>query len=340
MKRLLFFALAACVLMPQLQFAAPAAATNEEQQLIGILQSNQSPTEKDAACARLKRIGTAQSIPALAALLNDEQLSHSARYALESMPYPKAGQALAEALGTTSELTKVGIINSLGFRQETGTVPALVALLTDHDAQVASASARALGQIGGSKALNALQVATTTSVGPVHDVLVDACLRCANHLLAADSQGKALAVFQQLYDSEKKDGIRTAAYRGMIQASGKRALPLMAAAILGADGASQAAALQLVREVAAPGATETIASMLHTVTPPVQVALVGGLCQRGDTAAAPAIASMVKDASPEVRLAALNALGILGDASMVPLLAVAAASSSGEEQKAARLALV
>ncbi len=340
MKRLLFFALAACLFVPQLQRSALAAATSEEQQLIGVLQSNQSPREKDAACARLKRIGTAQSIPALAALLTDEDLSHSARYALESMPYAKAGQALADALEKTSGLTKVGIINSLGFRQETRAEPALVALLTDRDIQVASAAARALGQIGGSKALSALQAATTTSVGPVHDVLVDACLRCATRLLASGSQGKALAVFEHLYDTEKKDGFRTAAYRGMIQASGKRALPLMTAAILAADGAIQSAALQLVREVSAPGATETFASMLNTVEPPVQVALIGGLCQRGDTAAAPAIAAMVKSAAPEVRLAAINALGTLGDASMVPLLAVAAASSSGDEQKAARLALV
>ena len=313
---------------------------SEELQLIGVLQSNQSPRDKDAACARLKRIGTAQSIPALAALLTDEQLSHSARYALESMPYAKAGQALADALGKTSGLTEVGIINSLRFRREMKAEPALAALLTEHDAQVASAAARALGQIGGSKALRALQAATTTSAGPVHDVLVDACLRCANRLLASGSQAKALAVFQQLYDTEQKDGFRTAAYRGMIRASGKHALPLLTAAILGTNGAIQTAALQLVREVTAPGATETFASMLNTVEPPVQVALIGGLWQRGDSVAAPAIAAMVRSPSPEVRLAAINALGTLGDASLVPLLAVAAASSSGEEQKAARLALV
>ena len=340
MKRLLFLALSACVLASQLQLSGQIPPTNEEQQLIGVLQSSQSPRDKDAACARLKRIGTPQSIPALAALLTDEQLSHSARYALESMPSPKAGQALVGALGKTSGLTKVGLINSLGFRQETRAMPDLIVLLKDHDTQVAAASARALGQIGGSKAINALQATTTTSVGLAHDVLVDACLRCANRLLAAGSQSKALAVFQHLYDTEKKDGIRTAAYRGMIEASGKRALPLMSTAILGTDGASQTAALQLVREVTAPGATEMFATMLHAVPPPVQVALIGGLCQRGDATAAPAIATMVKNATPEVRLAAINALGILGDSSIVPLLAVSAASSSGDEQKAARLALV
>ena len=340
MKQLLYLTVTLGLLVPALSSSLRGATTNEEQQLIGILQSNQSPGDKDAACARLKRIGTAQSVPALSALLKDEQLSHSARYALESMPSPKAGQALIDALGKTSELTKAGIINSLGFRGETRAVPVLVPLLTDHDARVAAAAATALGKIGGPKALKALQSATAKSAGPVHDALVDACLRCANRLLASSSQSRALAVFQQLYDTEKKDGVRTAAYRGMIQTSGKRALALMTTAILGTDGASQTAALQLVREVAAPGATETFTSMLRTVESPVQVSLIEGLSQRGDVAAGPAIATMVGSASPEVRLAAINALGILGDASVVPLLVVSAASASGEEQKAARLALV
>ncbi len=340
MKRSLFLAFAVCVLVPLLRLSAQTAQTSEEQQLIGVLQSSQSPRDKDAACARLKRIGTEKSIPALAALLTDEQLSHSARYALESMPSAKAGQALADALAKTSGLTKVGIINSLGFRHETLAVPALASLLTDHDAQLAAAAAIALGQIGGSKALEALQAATADSAGPVHDALADACLRCANSLLTSGSQSKAMAAFQHLYDTEKKDGVRTAAYRGMIQASGKKALSLMSGAILGEDGASQIAALQLVREVTAPGATELFASMLRSVNSPVQAALIEGLSQRGDVAAVPAIAAQAKSASPEVRLAVINALGILGDASLVPLLGVSAASATGEEQKAARLALV
>ena len=61
-----------------------------------ILQSNASPREKDAACALFKRIGTARCVPVLAALLTDEQLSHSARYALESLNAPEAGKALIE----------------------------------------------------------------------------------------------------------------------------------------------------------------------------------------------------------------------------------------------------
>src|SRR6266566_4130637 len=62
------------------------AETDEQQKLIRVLMSDASAQAKDAACAQLKRIGTASSVPALSALLLDENLSHSARYALEPMP--------------------------------------------------------------------------------------------------------------------------------------------------------------------------------------------------------------------------------------------------------------
>ena len=108
---------------------ARAADENEEARLIAVLQSAASTHEKDAACADLKRIGTKQSVPALAALLTDEQLSHFARYALESMQAPEAGAALLAALPKTSGSNEVGIINSLAVRKETAAIAPLGSLL-------------------------------------------------------------------------------------------------------------------------------------------------------------------------------------------------------------------
>lgn len=138
------------------QPAVSAADASTEPQCIQILQSAASLTEKDAACARLKFIGTTQCIPALAALLTDEQLSHSARYALEGMSSPEAGRALREALGKTTGLTKVGIIDSLGCRGETEAVSALAEALGDSEAAIGAAAAAALGQIAGPEALYGL----------------------------------------------------------------------------------------------------------------------------------------------------------------------------------------
>ena len=67
-------------------------------------------------------IGTAESVPALAALLPDKDLSHMARYALERIPAPEAGAALRDALPKLSGALKVGVIGSLGVRRDAASV--------------------------------------------------------------------------------------------------------------------------------------------------------------------------------------------------------------------------
>ncbi len=354
MKTWLFLTTALTVALPTLEYRAGAAdaVTNtvsvspadaqraEETKLIAVLRSSASPHDKDAACARLKFIGTENSIPVLAALLTDEQLSHSARYALEPMQSPKAGKALIAALNKTTGMTQVGIIDSLAYRGEAAAVPQLAALVSSSDLPVATAAAAALGQIGNAKALKALQKSTANTAGKVHDAVVDSLLRCALRLNAAGKHEDALVVFKQIYDNQSGDRFRVAAYRGMIQAAGTNALPYLTTGIKGKDGAAQFAALQMVRSVHAPNATPTLAALLTAVEAPVQIALIGELAQRDDPSAASAVASMLLSKSHEVRLAAIVALGTLGDAAMVPMLAKAATSPDTAEQEAARLSLV
>src|SRR5580698_1913701 len=115
------------------------SAPGDEDQQMAILQSPHSLAEKDAACSRLKWIGTARCVPALAALLTDEQLSHSARYALESMSGPEAEAALLQALVKASGSNQIGVINSLAVRRDTVAVPAVGKLLSGADTNAACA---------------------------------------------------------------------------------------------------------------------------------------------------------------------------------------------------------
>src|SRR5688500_14300072 len=101
-------------------FCADARANEGEAELITVLQSDAAPAEKDGACQKLKVIGTVKAVPALASLLADSALSHSARYALEGMATPEAGAALREALKDSNGLTKAGIVASLGQRRDRG----------------------------------------------------------------------------------------------------------------------------------------------------------------------------------------------------------------------------
>lgn len=317
-----------------------AIDTNNEQQLIMVLRSNASLTDKDAACARLKRIGTAKSVPALAALLPDQQLSHSARYALESIDLAAAGRALIDALNHTSGLTKAGIINSLGVRGEVPAVPAITRALRDTNTVVATTAAWALGQIGAPPAFKTLLAALKKSTGPLHQAEVDALLRWGQRLQANDSLPSARQLYRQLYDSENADGVRVAAYRGLIQSSPNDRIDLIVRAIPGPPGPSQVAALQAIHDLPGREGTFELCQLLPHLEPALQIPLIGGLCQHDDPAAVPAVAALASSRDPEVRLAALRALDTLGDASSVPVLAEFAATGSPAEQLAARQALV
>jgi HEAT repeat protein len=339
--KMVFIFIVVCCACAQAAWAGPATIDGEEEQLIAILQSDHSLTDKDAACARLKWIGTARCVPALANLLTNEQLSHSARYALESMPGTEAEQALLQALGKTSASNQVGVINSLGVRGDMAAVPALGASLSATDTNAACAAAVALGRIGGMQALEALRLAwKPADSGAVHDAETDGLLACASRLVGVQTRAVALKTFQNLYDGARTDGARQAAFRGEILAAGPVGVTLMADAIAGQDGARQAAALQAAAQLKFPRATRALADLLPKVQVPVQIALLDCLNRRGDPAAFPAVAKMAGSADADVRLAAINALGDLGDGSVAGLLAGIAASASGAEKSAARQALV
>jgi HEAT repeat protein len=316
-----------------------ASKSDEEDNLIRVLQSNASPAEKDAACARLKFIGTARAVPALSTLLTDDQLSHSARYALEAMHLADAETALLGSLNKTRGLTKIGIINSLGVRGEPRAVPALSALARSSDTPFAFAAARALGQIDDPAAMKSLQDLAGHSTGAVHLAAVDGLLSGANRLLASGKSAQALPLFEMIYNAPEPEQVRVGAFRGMIIASGNDGLSQMVKAIEGPPSPEQSAALQLVRDVQAPNATRELGRLLPKVGMPVQIALVEGLEQRGDPAAAGDLVALMGNAMPEVRPSIISALGSLGDASVVPMLAGFATSGNAAEQSAARQAL-
>lgn len=330
------------LLVPGLATPCLSAEPNpDESKLIAVLQSTSSSArEKDAACAALKRFGTAHSVSALAGLLTDPELSHSARYVLESLPHQEAGEVLIAALPKTSGPIQAGIIHSLQVRRERAAVPALAGIVTGADEAAACAAAEALGEIGSDAAevvergLN--QVRRNQRV---RLALADARLKIAQSLLDAGAPAEALASYQRLTESSWPEHIRTAAWRGVFLTSGKRGLNQMVGALQGEDLAARTASLSLVPIISVAGSAEVLAQALLGLPLNVQVAVIEGLAQRGDASAASSLVRALRNGTPESRTAAVIALGVLGDASHAGLLAEKAASARGTEQAAARQAL-
>ncbi len=189
----------------------PAARKEIESKLLAVLQSNAPRDAKDYICRQLRTIGTAACVPALEQLLANAELSHMARYALERIPDPKAGQALERQLRKVSGNLKVGIISSLGTRGQA--VALLRPLLKDSDDAVARAAAVALGRIGSVDANKSLASASPRSA--LVAVFADASLSCAEKLLAAGRGKEAKATYERLLKNKPSELVRLAAKRGL-----------------------------------------------------------------------------------------------------------------------------
>jgi HEAT repeat protein len=191
-----------------------AAARKElESRLIAVLNTEVPQAAKDAVCRALKTIGTAAAVPALAPLLADEKLSHMARYALERIPAPEAGQALRDALAKVPAKLKIGMLSSLGVREEASALAAVTPLLADSDPGVAAAAACAVGDIASQDAAKALLMAKPAA--GTKAAIADASLNCAEHLLAAGNKNAAKITYEKVLASTPSKVVKDAATRGL-----------------------------------------------------------------------------------------------------------------------------
>jgi len=185
-----------------------------EARLAAVLKTDATRDAKDYVCRKLMLIGTAASVPTLAEVLPNKDMSHMSRYALERIPAPEAAAALRDSLGKTSGAQKAGVISSLGVRRDAASVPALAALVADGDAVVARAAAAALGDIRTPEAAKAL--ADAKPAAAVKAVATDASLSCAEGLLAAGKKVEALALYKSLAGEDQPKHVKLAATRGML----------------------------------------------------------------------------------------------------------------------------
>jgi HEAT repeat protein len=322
--------------------AAPTAFAADRQaeaaKLVGVLQSNASDFDKAKACQQLAIAGNKDSVPALAALLTNEALAHYARFGLEAIPDPSVDDALRATLGKVKGKLLVGVIDSIGKRQDVKAVEPLGALLDDAEAGVASAAAAALGQIGNAPAA-ALLTQAFEKKPAASAAMVDACLACGERLVAQGNRAEAAALYGLLWKTDLVKYQRIAALRGLVFAKQADGIPLVVEQLNNADWAFFHAALRLARELTGEGVTPALVQQLDKVPADRKALLVTAIGDRRDPAALPAILEAAKTGSANVRLAAVKTLRHFGDMSAMPVLFGAACDPNVELAQVARAIL-
>jgi HEAT repeat protein len=196
----------------------PAGQKALEKRLIAHLGAGSSRATKDFVCRELALIGSEESVPALAALLPDESISHMARYALERIPGPAVDRALRDSLGTVKGTVKAGVINSIAVRRDAKSIPQLTAALKDSP-EVAAVAAKALGEIGTSEAAKALAAFRGSAPEALRPAAADASLICAERLVASGQRSEAVAILEALNVASQPAHVRLAASRALSMAT-------------------------------------------------------------------------------------------------------------------------
>jgi HEAT repeat protein len=337
---LLALVLMALVLSAQAQNPTPLL-THSAEHWIAVLQSPTSELkDKIDACRQLSVIGTREALPVLVPLLADEQLSHMARYAMETMPDPAVNVALREALAVVSGRPLVGVIGSLGVRQDPQAVPALGRLLSHPESEVAQAAARALGSIGNPAAVKELRAALPKAAEPERLAIQEGMFRAAESLLAGGQRRQAFAIYDELRGMpDIAHQVRAGATRGAILARGRQGVAILREQLRSDDYVVFAAAVRAAQDLPGAAATRALAAELGGLSEDNQIVVIQTLGLRGDTAALSELFKVARGGSKPVRLAAIRALPEFEHQSTVPVLVELIRAPDAEVSQAAQESL-
>ena len=335
-----------CVILIMVAFSAVtiaqdrSAADAKQRELIAVLQSDAPKAEKAITCKQLAIYGNEQSVPDLAPLLADKELSSWARIALEAIPGTAADTVLRNALGKLQGRLLVGAINSIAVRRDIRAVDPLILKLDDADASVASAAAVALGHIGGEKAAKALTKSLADAPPAVRSAAAEGCILCAEHFLAGNDTAKAVNLYDTVRKADVPDQRHLEAIRGAILARGSAGLPLLIEQLRSQDKKRLGIALRTARELPGRNVTEALAAELDRLNADRRPLLLLALADRSDSAVLPAVQKAAQNGPKDLRITAINILIRLGDVSCVPILLEAATENDAELKQAAAETLV
>ena len=293
----------------------------EVKRLVTVLSYDAGQKEKADACRELARIGNKEAVAALAALLADEKLSHMARYGLETIPSPAVDKAFRKALGELNGLQLVGVICSVGVRQDAKAVEPLAKLLRNPDPDVAQAAARALGSIGTESAAKALEKALPEVSATNQVAFCEGMFRTAERLLAAGKTRRAAEMYDQVRKLQTPHQVRTAAWRGAILCRDRvHGTQILLQAIRSEDFSLFAMAMRISAEMPGAEITRILAAEFPKLPADNQLLLTQTLGNRRDPAALPVLFSAAKNSAKAVRIGAIHAISEIGQTSAVPVL--------------------
>lgn len=298
--------------------ASTAERAGMEAGLIGVLNNPESTLmAKTFACRFLREIGSVKAVDTLSSLLNDQDLSMHARYALEGMAFPEVDVALRQALDGVADDFKPGVLASIANRRDAAALKQVIRFAQSQNSDIAREAIRALGRMGTKEALD--QLMTLAPAEAIESARLEALLDGADLLAAAGDSRNALRALDMVWKSNVPR-MREAALRGWLTAEPDQASKMVIQQLQGDDEAMHEVALALLAHSGGDVLTKAASEVLPALPVDMQMAVIDVLGHRGDVSALPALLPLFDSADVALRDKAILAAGRLGNLETVTTL--------------------
>ena len=282
----------------------------------------------------LRMCGEAEDAPVFVKYLNDEYL---AEWAISGLTIIKGTEEVLLDLMKKEAAPKTALAHAAGLKKITAAEPILLAWLKGADASTARAIYQSLAQCGTSLSIPVLGKAAK-NVGYEWEAsdATAAYLRLLQKLVGEGRGKEAGAAAKALLKATDKSHVKGAALDVIVAVAGKKALPLVSAAIKGDDRAYRVNALRLSESIADETWYATVAKMLQGKTDAsVKADILNWLGTNHVASQVSAVAAQMSAADEEVALAAIKAAGkIGGDVALEGLIAQLGGTHSEAAEKA------
>ena len=303
----------------------------------GLIQALEACTDnpnKAFLLTLLRMCGEAEDAPVFVKYLNDDYL---AEWAISGLTSIKGTEEMLLDLMKKEAAPKATLAHAAGLKKMTSAEPVLIAWLKDADAPTARAIYQSLAQCGTSLSIPVLGKAAK-NVGYEWEAsdATAAYLRLLQKLVGEGRGKEAGAAAKALLKATDKSHVRGAALEVIVAVAGKKALPLVAAALKNEDRAYRVNALRLSESVADENWYATVAKTLQgKADASVKADVLNWLGTNHVASQVEAVVAQMGASDEEVALAAIKAAGkIGGEAALESLVAQLGGAHSDAAEKA------
>lgn len=282
----------------------------------------------------LRNCGEAEDAPVFVKYLNDDYLAEWAISGLTSIP---GTEEVLLDLMKKEAAPKAALTSAAGIKKMAAAEPMLIDWLKKADAATARAIYHSLAQCGTSLSIPVLGKAPMkVNYESIETDVTAAYLRLLKRLVAEGQAKSAVAAAKALLKDSDQPYVRGAALEIIVAVDGKKALPLLTAALKNENRDYRVHALRLSEKIADDAWYATLAKMLKgKAEAPVKADILNWLGTNHVASQAEAVVAQINASDEEVVLAAIKAAGkIGGESALSALVAQLGGTYSAAAEKA------